>query len=193
MGIAEYPCKTLRGQFEGQRVMVWQYRLGILAPAALAGGMLILGGGDSRAADAGDSRIVISQQASAAEPAKPPESAGAADSLEARMARRFPQKIKVGDLIGLPMLDDDDVTLGHVQQVVRSPEGKIRLIVSYSKWFGWFGRPVAVPIEAVAILAKQIASLEMQPAEYESAPTWMAGTDRAVPDGEIIRIAVTRR
>jgi hypothetical protein len=109
------------------------------------------------------------------------------------MARRFPQKVKVGDLIGLPILDDDDVTLGHVQQVVRSPEGKIKLIVSYSKWFGWFGRPVAVPIEVVAILAKQIASLDMQPAEYEKAPTWTAGTDRPITADDIIRIAVTRR
>jgi PRC-barrel domain len=109
------------------------------------------------------------------------------------MAQRFPQKIKVGDLIGLPVLDDDDVTLGHVRQVVRTPEGKVRLIVSYSRWFGWFGRPVAVPIEVVAILARQIASLDMQPPEYASAPTWTAGKDSPVPDGEIIRIAVTRR
>jgi PRC-barrel domain len=76
---------------------------------------------------------------------------------------RFPQKVKVGDLIGLPMLDDNDVTLGRVQRVVRTPEGKIKLIVGYSKWFGWFGRPVAVPIEVVAILARQIASLDMPP------------------------------
>jgi len=173
--------------------MVLQNRLAIWAAATLACCAWILGGAASRAEDAGDLRIVVAQQALAPEQAKPPEPAGEADSLEARMARRFPQKVKVGDLIGLPVLDDDDVTLGHVQQVVRSPEGKIRLIVSYSKWFGWFGRPVAVPIEAVAILAKQIASLEMQPAEYENAPTWMAGTDRPVPDSEIIRIAVTRR
>src|SRR5260370_29272894 len=115
------------------------------------------------------------------------------DSLEARMARRFPQKVKVGDLIGLPVLDDNEVTLGHVTQVVRSPEGKVKLVVSYSRWFGWFGRPVAVPIEAVAILAKQIASLEMPPAEYENAPTWTAGTDRPRPDSEILRIPVTPR
>ena len=115
------------------------------------------------------------------------------ESLEARFARRFPQKVKVGDLIGLPILDDDDVTLGHVTQVVRSPEGKVKLVATYSRWFGWFGRPVAVPIEAVAILAKQIASLEMPPADYEKAPTWAAGTDTPIPVDEIIRIAVTRR
>jgi hypothetical protein len=138
-------------------------------------------------ADAGTGVIAVAQAAAAeAVPAQD-------ESLEAKMARRFPQKVKVGDLIGLPMLDDDDVTLGHVTQVVRGAEGKIRLIVSYSRWFGWFGRPVAVPIEAVAILGRQIASLEMQPPEYEKAPTWMAGTDQPVPASEIIRIAVTRR
>jgi PRC-barrel domain protein len=115
------------------------------------------------------------------------------DSLEARFNRRFPQKVKVGDLVGLPMLDDDDVTLGYVRKVVRTPEGKIKLIVSYSRWFGWFGRPVAVPIEAVAILGRQIASIDMPPKEYEAAPTWTDGKDQTLPDNEIIRIALTRR
>lgn len=106
---------------------------------------------------------------------------------------RFPQKVKVGDLIGLPVLDDNDVTLGRVQRVVHTPERKIKLIVGYSKWFGWFGRPVAVPIEVVAILARQIASLDMPPAEYEAAPTWTEDKDTPIPYSEIIHIAVTRR
>ena len=115
------------------------------------------------------------------------------NSPEAIMNRRFPQKVKVGDLIVLPMLGDNDVTLGRVQRVVRAPDGKIKLIVNYSKWFGRFGRPVAVPIEVVAILARQIASLDMPPAEYQSARTWTEGEDVPIPDGDIIRIAVTRR
>lgn len=131
-----------------------------------------------------DRSFVVAQQAAAPAPDQSPE---------AKMNRRFPQKVRVGDLIGLPMLDDNDVTLGKVQKVVRTPEGKIKLIVSYSKWFGWFGRPVAVPIEVVAILARQIASLDMPPQEYEAAPTWTQGKDEAIPDNEIIRIAITRR
>jgi hypothetical protein len=115
------------------------------------------------------------------------------ESPEAKMSRRFPQKVKVADLIGLPMLDDGDVTLGLVQKVVRTPAGKVKLIVSYSKWFGWFGRPVAVPIEVVAILGRQIASLDMPPKDYESAATWTQTTEENVPGNEIIRIAVTRR
>jgi hypothetical protein len=125
--------------------------------------------------------------------AAPRQGAGKDDSPEAKMARRFPQKVKVGDLIGLPVLDDDDVTLGRVQKVVRTQEGKIRLIVSYSKWFGWFGRPIAVPIEVVAILGRQIDSLDMLPKEYEAAPTWSQGQDQTIRDDEIIRIALGRR
>jgi hypothetical protein len=85
------------------------------------------------------------------------------------------------------------VTLVHVQRVVRTPGGKIKLIVGYSRWFGWFGRPVAVPIEVVAILARQIASLDMPPSEYEAASTWTEGRDMPIPDDDIIRIALTRR
>jgi hypothetical protein len=115
------------------------------------------------------------------------------ETPELKMGRRFPQKVKVGDLIALPVLDDADVTLGHVQQVVRTPDGKIKLIVSYSRWFGWWGRPVAVPIEVVAILGRQLVSLDMSPQEYERAPNWTAGTDRAISKDDIIRIAITRR
>ena len=140
-----------------------------------------------------DDYVVLAQQAAAPSPAEDPKEAKEDDLPEAKMARRFPQKVRVGDLIGLPMLDGNDVTLGNVQKVVRTPAGKIKLIVSYSKWFGWFGRPVAVPIEVVAILGRQIDSLDMEPDDYAEAPTWTPGNDKTIPDNEIIRIAIARR
>ena len=36
-------------------------------------------------------------------------------AAEARMQMRFPQPVRVGDLIGLPVLDDGDSTLGRVR------------------------------------------------------------------------------
>lgn len=114
-------------------------------------------------------------------------------AAEKRMQMRFPQPVRVGDLVGLPVLDDHNSTLGRVIQVVRDPQGKIKLIVSYGKWFGWFGRPVAVPLEVVGIFGRQLASLDMKPAEYAAAPTWTAGADQPIPPNETIRIALTRR
>jgi hypothetical protein len=109
-----------------------------------------------------------------------------------RMNRRYPQPVRVGDLIGLPVLDDRSSTLGFVRHVVRTSAGKIELIVSYSRWFGWFGRPVAVPIEAVGIEGRQVASLDMARSEYAAAPTWQGRDAAALPDDATIRIALAR-
>jgi PRC-barrel domain len=116
----------------------------------------------------------------------------AGSDADERMNRRFPQPVKVGFLIGLPVLDDNSSTLGVVRQVVRKPDGKIALIVSYSRWFGWFGHPVAVPIEAVGIEGRQIASLDMARSEYAAAPTWQPNGATALPDDTTIRIALGR-
>jgi hypothetical protein len=109
-----------------------------------------------------------------------------------RMNRRFPQPVRVGDLIGLPVLDERSSTLGFVRQVVRTAAGNIQLIVSYSRWFGWFGRPVAVPIEVVGIEGRQLASLDMARSEYAAAPTWQAQDAVVLPDDATIRIALGR-
>jgi PRC-barrel domain len=165
--------------------MVWRNNAGVLMSAGWTIWTAMFGSASIGGTAAADAGIISGQQRPPAESANHRETLPQAEPLEVKMARRFPQQVKVADLIGLPVLDDDDVTLGHVQQVVRSPQGKTKLIVTYSRWFGWLGHPVAVPIEAVAIFGKQLASLEMPPAEYEKAPTWMAGTDRPLPESEL--------
>jgi hypothetical protein len=127
----------------------------------------------------------------------PPTGANDADHpmpMVERMSRRFPQPARVGDLIGLPVLDGGMSTLGRVTQVVRTPAGRIVLIVNYSRWFGffgWFARPVAVPIEAVGIEGRQIASLDMARDAYAAAPTW-PGEAAPLPADATIRIALAR-
>jgi hypothetical protein len=118
------------------------------------------------------------------------------------MSRRHPQPVRVGDLIGLPVLDDDDSTIGYIRDVVRTRAGRIQLVVPYSPWFGWapwggpfdWGRrPVAVPIETVVILGRQVDALEMPRDAFDKAPTFAA--DQATPlDREAtIKIALGRR
>jgi hypothetical protein len=114
-------------------------------------------------------------------------------AAEKRMQMRFPQPVRIDFLVGLPVLDDDNGTLGYVREVVREPQGGIKLIVSYSRWWGWFGRPVAVPLEVVGIFGRQIASLDMKPDEYAAAPTWTPGAAQPIAAGETIRIALARR
>jgi hypothetical protein len=112
--------------------------------------------------------------------------------MNERYLKRFPQPVRVGDLIGLPVLDDQSSTLGTVRQVVRTADGKIQLIVSYSRWWGWFGRPVAVPLEVVGIAGRQLYSLDMDADEYAEAPTWQDGGAAVLPADATIRIALAR-
>ena len=75
---------------------------------------------------------------------------------EQRMQARFPQNVRVGDLIGLPVLDESSSTLGHVREVVRTESDKIELIVAYGGFLGWGTRPVAVPIEVIGIQGREL-------------------------------------
>lgn len=131
---------------------------------------------------------------------KPEAEAAAEKELtpEQKMQKRFPHPVRVGDLIGLPVLDDDDSTIGYVRQVVRSPDGKISLIVPYSAWFGWahteWGkRAVALPIETVVILARQLDAVDMPRSEFDEAPTWTPSEGQVVGADEKTLIGLGRR
>jgi hypothetical protein len=144
-----------------------------------------------RLAAAESSPAVPSQNASKKEP-----------TPEQLMQARFPQPVKVGDLIGLPVLDWWDSTIGYVQDVVKTPEGKIQLVVAYGKWFGWlrptswlgFGRrPVAVPIEVMAILGRQIDALDIERKDFDNAPDWKPSDAAPIARDDVIQIAIGKR
>lgn len=110
-----------------------------------------------------------------------------------RMARRFPQKARVGDLIGQAVLDLDDRTLGTVTEVARTPEGNLVLVMPYGGWFGRGGRPVGVPLEAVASLGRHINLLDLDRADLAALPDWTATSGTPLAANETIRIAISRR
>lgn len=132
----------------------------------------------------------------------PSEPGNGTVSPEETMRRRYPQPVRVGDLIGLPLLDWEDSTIGYIHQVVRTPAGKIQLVVPYSPWFGWARtvcalgwcrRPVAVPLETVAILARQVDLLDIDRAQLDAAPTFDPARATDIGADETITIAITRR
>ena len=115
---------------------------------------------------------------------------------EQKFARRYPQPVKVGFLIGLPVLDAQHATYGDIRAVARTAEGKIVLVVAYRGWLGWaptdWGRKtVAVPLERVAIQGRQVAALDFSHADFAAAPPYTPQGAPLKPD-ETIRIAVAR-
>ncbi len=123
------------------------------------------------------------------------DEAAAADpeTPQQRMNRRFPQNVRVGDLLGLPLIDYDNRVLGHVEQVVRTQDGGIVLVTTYGSWFGLGGRHVGVPLETVAILGRQIGVLDIDRKDFPSLPIWKGTGATAISPDETIRIAIARR
>jgi PRC-barrel domain len=119
-----------------------------------------------------------------------PQGWDAGMTAEERMNRRFPQPVRTGDLIGLPLLDSRDRTLGHVRDVERTPEGKVVLIVPIGGWFGWGARPVGIPIETVAIRGKQLVLLDIKRADLPKLPTWSGAGTTPIERDERIRVAL---
>jgi hypothetical protein len=112
--------------------------------------------------------------------------------MKERYLKRFPQPVRVGALIGMPVIDLNSSTLGYVRQVVRTPAGEIEFIVDYSWWWGWFGRPVAVPLEALGIEGGHLVSLDMPPSEYAAAPTWHDTGAAPLRADASVRVALSR-
>jgi hypothetical protein len=112
---------------------------------------------------------------------------------EQKMARRWPQPVRVGDLIGLEVSDESEEDFGHVRRVVRTGAGKIQLVVAIGGIFGWGERLVAAPIEVVASLGRHVFSIDMKKDQYATAPTWYGSDSTDIDPNEIIRIAIARR
>jgi hypothetical protein len=112
--------------------------------------------------------------------------------MNERYLKRFPQPARVGDLVGLPLIDLNSSTLGYVRQIVRTSAGKIEFIVGYSWLWGWFGRPVAVPLEALGIEGRHLVSLDMPRSEYAAAPTWHDPAATPLPADATVRVALAR-
>jgi hypothetical protein len=160
-----------------------------LRPIALTIGLIVAASAQPAAAGS-LSRLMIAQ---ATVPPTGMEDEKKPMTPEQRMQARFPQPVRVGDLLGLPLLDESARTLGYVREVVRTHEDKIALIISYGGLLGWGTRPVAVPIEVVGIQGRELASLDMAPSEYATAPTWNDAEAKTLPRDATIRIALSRR
>jgi len=81
-------------------------------------------------------------------------------SLAESAAMRFPQPVRVGDLLGREVLRpvESQEVLGRVRRVVRDQNGQIMVVVDFGGFLGFGTRPIAVPVDAMVLLGQDIES-----------------------------------
>ena len=101
--------------------------------------------------------------------------------------------MRVGDLIRRQVLrpvEQQDV-LGRVAAVVRRPDGAVLIVVSLGGVLGVGTRPVAVPVEAAALLGEHVTVLDLTPEQLRALPTFDGAAAALAPD-EVIRVGLAR-
>jgi hypothetical protein len=119
----------------------------------------------------------------AAQEAAPPGS-----DLAAFAAKRFPQPVRVGDLIQRSVLEplESRPLLGHVVNVVRLANGELAIVIKYGGFLGFGGRDIAVPAQGMVLLGQELEVLDFSPQMLGTFPTFRPGTATLLGPDEVI-------
>ena len=121
-------------------------------------------------------------------------SAPSGTSLATEAAQRFPQPVRVGDLIDRTVLRpvESQVVLGRVARVVRSGDGTVLVVVALGGLFGLGARSVAVPVDAIALLGAELEIVGFTPAQLQDFPTFDAAGSVPIAPNDTIRVGLAR-
>jgi len=125
--------------------------------------------------------------AAPAQRAAPPGS-----DLRAFAAKRFPQPVRVGDLIQRTVLEpvESQPILGHVVDVVRLANQQLAIVIKYGGFWGFGGRDIAVPAEAMVLLGQQLEVLDFTPQALGAFPTFKTGAGTVLGPDEVIHMGL---
>ncbi len=96
--------------------------------------------------------------------------------LKAFAATRFPQPVRVGDLIHRTVLEpvESRRILGHVDQVVRF-DGGAAIVMSFGGFLGLGAHKIAVPLDAMVLLGAELEVLDFTPQQLGQFPIYNGG------------------
>ena len=115
-------------------------------------------------------------------------------SLAASAAMRFPEPVRVGDLLGREVLQpvESQNVLGKVRQVVRDSQGAIKIVVNFGGFLGFGARPIAVPVDAMVLLGQDMEIVAFTPQQLRKFPTFSAAGTSPVPDNSVIKVGLAK-
>ena len=115
-------------------------------------------------------------------------------SLAESTAMRFPQPVRVGDLLGREVLrpvESQDI-LGRVRRLVRDSDGRIMVVVDFGGFLGFGARPIAVPVDAMVLLGQDMEIVAFTPEQLRQFPTFSPSGTTEVADDTIIKVGLAK-
>ena len=115
-------------------------------------------------------------------------------SLAESAAMRFPQPVRVGDLLGRLVLRpvESQEILGRVRRVVRGGSGQIMVVVEFGGFLGFGRRPIAVPVDAMVLLGQDMEIVAFTPKQLQQFPTFSPSGSTVVADNAVIKVGLAK-
>ena len=115
-------------------------------------------------------------------------------SLANSAAMRFPQPVRVGDLLDRDVLEpvESQTVLGTVRGVVRDGNGTVEVVVDYGGFLGFGTRPIAVPVDGMVLLGQDMEVVAFTPEQLRQFPTFSASDATAVPADTVIKVGLAK-
>ena len=142
--------------------------------------------------------IVLMQAAprTAMADARSPEAApgDADDDKDDRGGDRYPQAIRVGELIGRAVLrpDEDRGVIGHIRSIVRLGDGSLEVVMDQGGLFGFGTKTVALPLDQLALLGQDTALPDFQAADAASFPIFTRGSATPLPAEAVVMVGLAK-
>jgi hypothetical protein len=115
-------------------------------------------------------------------------------TLAESAAMRFPQPVRVGDLLGREVLRpvESQEVLGQVRRVVRDRSGLIIVVIDFGGFLGFGSRPIAVPVDAMVLVGQDMEIVAFTPKQLQQFPTFSSSGTTDVPDDTIIKVGLAK-
>ena len=115
-------------------------------------------------------------------------------SLAASAAMRFPQPVRVGDLLGRDVIQpvESQNFIGTVRQVVRDPDGTISALIELGGFLGFGGRLISVPVDALVLLGQVVEVVAYTPAQLRQFPTVSATSATPLAPDATIKVGLAK-
>ena len=115
-------------------------------------------------------------------------------SLANSAAMRFPQPVRVGDLLGRDVIQpvESQNFIGTMRQVVRDPDGTISRTHRAGRLSGLRGRLVSVPVDALVLLGQVVEVVAYTPAQLRHFPTVAAASATPLSSDAIIKVGLAK-
>jgi hypothetical protein len=115
-------------------------------------------------------------------------------SMVTSAAMRFPQPVRVGDLLRRDVIQpvESQNFLGTEQQIVRNPDGALAVIINLGGFLGFGSRSMSVPVDTLVLLGQVVEVDAFTPAQLRQLQTFSPGTAVPLPPDAVIKFGLAK-